>query len=76
MREVLLNYSRDYHRASTPACHDAAMARCLAGMERLETERLPEPEYDAHRSLEALRLEDPATMFGCWNPGCETCACM
>ena len=30
----------------------------------------PQRTAPAHRSLEVLRLEDPATMFGCWNPGC------
>ena len=47
----------------------------MAALARLEGEQLPEADYAAHRSLEALRLEDPATMSGCWNPGCAGSSC-
>ena len=47
----------------------AAAAQLTAAVARLEAE-LPEAECAAQRSLEALRLEDPAAMSGCWNPGC------
>ena len=42
----------------------------MAAVARLEDEQLPHADYAAHRSLEALRLEDPAILVGCWNPGC------
>ena len=35
-----------------------------------QAEQLRQAGYPVRRSLEALRLEDPATMSGCWNPGC------
>ena len=57
-------------RASTLACEQAAKAQWRTAMARLEAEPLPEAECAAHRSLEALRLEDPAAMSGCWNTGC------
>ena len=65
-----MSFHEDIRRASTPACEDAATAQFLAAMERLETQQPPGAASDAHRSLEALRLEDPAAMSGCWNPGC------
>ena len=65
----MATYCADECRASTPACHDAAIAQFWAAMDRLETQQLPQAGYDAPRSLEALRLEDPAAMSGCWNPG-------
>ena len=49
--------------------------------------KLSQGGYPTPRSLEALRLEDPAAMSSCWNPGCApapahagsatplTCAC-
>ena len=52
--------------ASTPAAADSLKAVAA----RVEGEQLPEADYPAPRSLEALRLEDPAAMSGCWNPGC------
>ena len=45
-------------------------ARLRADLASLEAEQLPEAGCAAPRSLEALRLEDPAAMSGCWNPGC------
>ena len=56
--------------ASTPACKKAAGAHFKAALARLEGEELPEADCAAHRTLETLRLEDPAAMSGCWNPGC------
>ena len=52
-------------RARSPA----AAAQHGAALARLEGEQPPEADFPVHRSLEALRLEDPATMSGCWNPG-------
>ena len=36
----------------------------------IEGVALREADCGPHRSLEALRLEDPAAMCGCWSPGC------
>ena len=69
LQELMATYCADECRASTRACHDAATAQFWAAMERLETQQLPGADYNAPRSLEALRLEDPAAMSGCWNPG-------
>ena len=52
-------------RRSTPG----AAAQLMAALARLEAEELPEADHTAHRSLEALRMEDPAAISGCWNPG-------
>ena len=41
----------------------------------LEAGQLPQAECAAPCSLEALRLEDPATMSGCWNPGYAMAGC-
>ena len=70
MQEVLLEVSANMGRASTPAYEQAARAQWRTAMARLEAEPLPEADSAAPRSLEALRLEDPAAMSGCWNPGC------
>ena len=51
----------------------ASISDTLAGLSALgrrQAEQLSQAGYPAHRSLEALRLEDPAAMSGCWNPGC------
>ena len=45
-------------------------AQFQADLARLGGKQLPEADHAPHRSLEALRLEDPAAMSGCWNPGC------
>ena len=50
---------------STPA----ATAQLRAALARLEGEQPPPADCIEHRSLEALRLEDPTSMSGCWNPG-------
>ena len=46
-----------------------AAAQFFAALAR-QKGQLTEADNAAHRSLEALRLEDPAAMSGCWNPGC------
>ena len=51
------------------ACMPAATVQLMADMARHKGRQLPEAEYATQVSLEALRLEDPAAMFGCWNPG-------
>ena len=70
MQEVLEELSANMGRASTPACEQAAKAQWRTAMARLEAEPLPEADGAAPRSLEALRLADPAAMSGCWNPRC------
>ena len=72
MQEVLANFPPETHSASTPA----VAAQAMAALARLEAEPLPKADFPAHRSLEALRLEDPATIFGCWNPGCAAAPAM
>ena len=53
----------------TGTCTPAAAAQFRAALARLEGQ-LPEADCAVHSRLEALRLEDPAAMSGCWNPGC------
>ena len=72
LQEVLAGLPAEVRRASTPA----AAAQLMAALARLEGEPLPEADCAAPRSLEALRLEDPAAMSGCWNPGCEAALVM
>ena len=52
------------------ACMPAATVQLMADMARYKGQQLPEADYATQVSLEALRLEDPAAMSGCWNPGC------
>ena len=66
MQEVLADLPANMRCYSTPA----ATVQLRAALARLEGEQLAPADCAAHRSLEVLRLEDPATMFGCWNPGC------
>ena len=67
LNEVLAGLPPHVKRASTPA----AAAEFKAALAPLEGEQLlPHTGCAAHRSLEALRLEDPAAMSGCWNSGC------
>ena len=47
----------------------SARAGLRAALARLEGEQLRDADFPGHRSLEALQLEDPASMSGCWNPG-------
>ena len=64
LRELLETWPTDpqvMRAASQPA-------QALFALSRLEAEPLPEADYPAPRSLESLRLDDPAAMFGCWNP--------
>ena len=65
VQEVLADLPPDMRWYSTPA----AAAQLRAALARLEGEQLPPADCPGHRSLEALRLEDPASMSGCWNPG-------
>ena len=67
-QEVLADLPAGMCCYSTPA----AAAQLREALARLESEQLREGDYPEHHSLEALRLEDPATMSGCWNPGCAT----
>ena len=72
MQEVLADLPTDARCYSTPA----AAAQLRAALARLEGEQLRDADYPEHRSLEALRLEDPASMSGCWNPGCAAQSAM
>ena len=76
VQEALTIYKAAVRLDSTPASKEAATAQLRAALVRLEGEPLPEADCAAHRSLEALRLEDPAAMCGCWNPGCAACPAM
>ena len=69
---MLADLPPDMRCYSTPA----ATAQLRAALARLEGEPLPPVDCAAHRSLEALRLEDPAAMSGCWNPGCAAAFAM
>ena len=64
---------RDVRSADAPA---VSSTHFRAAMARLEGEQLPQAEYAAHRSLEALRLEDAAIICGCWNTGCAAALAM
>ena len=66
LQALLAGLPAGVRRPSTPA----AAAQLMAALARLEAEPLPEANLPAHHSLESLRLEDPAAMSGCWNPGC------
>ena len=69
VQEVLASLPAYMQCMSTPS----TAVQLRAALARLEGEQaldLPQADYAAHRSLEALRLEDPASMSGCWNPGC------
>ena len=66
VHELLAEMRMDEWEAGT----EAAAAQLNAALARLEAEPLPEADDAAHRSLEALRLEDPAAWSGCWNPEC------
>ena len=57
-------------QGSTTTAEGAEFREALA---RLKGQQLPHADCTAHRSLEALRLEDPAAMSGCWNSGCACC---
>ena len=76
MQEALTIYKAVVRLDSTPASKEAATAQLRAALVRLEGEPLPEADCAAHRSLEALRLEDPAAICGCWNPGYAACLAM
>ena len=62
----------DVRSASTPA----AAAKLRAAVAPVEGEELLAADSTASRSLEALRLGDPAAMSGCWNPGCAAALAM
>ena len=67
LKEVVAGLPADVRRARTPA----TAAQFRTALAPLEGEQLqPHAGCAAHRSLEALRLEDPAAMSGCWNSGC------
>ena len=66
LQAALAGLLADMRRARMPA----ALVDLMADMARTEGRQLPEADYAAQVSLEALRLEDPAAMSGCWNPGC------
>ena len=70
LQEVLAKYPMNTRFASIEVTGQYRVA-----LINLEAEQLPQEDCAAHRSLEALRLEDPATMSGCWNPGCENPGC-
>ena len=72
LQEVLAGLPADVRQPSTPA----ETAQLMAALARLEAEPLPKTDCAAPRSLEALRLEDPAAMSGCWNPGCAAALAM
>ena len=76
VQEALAKLLTDMKCMSAPAM----AAQLGAALARLECQQLPQADHAAPRTLEALRLEDPASMSKCWNPGCAavyfTMACL
>ena len=70
LQEVLAKYPMNTRFASIEVTGQYRVA-----LINLEAAQLPQADCAAPRSLEALRLEDPATMSGCWNPGCAMAGC-
>ena len=70
LQEVLTKHPANVRGASV-----AAAVQFRAALAKVEAEELPQTDCAAPRSLEALRLEDPATMSVCWNHGCAMAGC-
>ena len=67
LQEDLASLLTDMRRARMPAAAVQHVATML-GMEGRQPPKAAEGATPV--SLEALRLQDPAAMSGCWNPGC------